>query len=60
MCSYVMQIRVFDSPGLLDFVIGLVDSNHHLPDGQVKFFWELNLTKGNLFNKVSHYISCPT
>ena len=43
MCSYVMQIRVLDSPGLLDFAIGLVDSNHHLPDGQVKFFWELKL-----------------
>ena len=43
MCSYVMQIRVPDSPGLLDFAIGLVDSNHHLPDGQVKFFWELKL-----------------
>ena len=36
MCSYVMQIRVPDSPGLLDFAIGLVDSNHHLPDGQIK------------------------
>ena len=69
MCSYVMQIRVPDSPGVLDFAIGLVDSNHHLPDGQVKFFWELNykitvgqaaLTKENLFSKVSHYISCPT
>ena len=69
MCSYVMQIRVPDSPGLLDFAIGLVDSNHQLPYGQVKFFWELklqitvgqaDLTKGNLFNKVSHYISCPT
>ena len=50
MCSYVMQIRVPDSPGLLDFAIGLVDSNHHLPqvmvrihDGQVKFFWEFKL-----------------
>ena len=41
--QYVMQIRVPDSPGLLDFAIGLVDSNHHLPDGQVKFFWELKL-----------------
>ena len=38
MCSYVMEIRVRDSPGLLDFAIRLVDSNHHLPDGQVKFF----------------------
>ena len=27
-----------DSPGLVDFVIRLVDSDHHLPDGQVKFF----------------------
>ena len=26
-----------DSPGLVDFAIGLEDSNHHLPDGQVKF-----------------------
>ena len=32
-----------DSPGLVDFVIGLVDSDHHLPDGQVKFFWDLKL-----------------
>ena len=31
---------VSDSPGLVDFVIGPVDSDHHLPDGQVKFFWE--------------------
>ena len=30
---------VSDSPGLVDFEIGLVDSDHHLPDGQVKFFW---------------------
>ena len=29
---------VSDSPGLVDFAIGLVDSDHHLPDGQVKFF----------------------
>ena len=34
MCSYVMQIRLPDSPGLLDFAIGLVGS---------KFFWELKL-----------------
>ena len=32
-----------DSPGLVDFEIRLVDSDHHLPDGQVKFFWELKL-----------------
>ena len=29
---------VSDSLGLVDFVIGLVDSDHHLRDGQVKFF----------------------
>ena len=29
---------VSDSPRLVDFAIGLVDSDHHLPDGQVKFF----------------------
>ena len=45
MCSYVMQIRVPDSPGLLDFAIGLVDSDHHLPDGQVKFFLGIKITK---------------
>ena len=39
-----VQLRlVSDSPGLVDFAIGLVDSNHHLPIGQVKFFWELKL-----------------
>ena len=43
--QYVMQIRVPDSPGLLDFAIGLVDSNHHLPDGQVKFFLGNKITK---------------
>ena len=43
MCSYVMQIRVPDSLGLLDFAIRLMDSNHHLPDGQVRFFGELKL-----------------
>ena len=37
-----MQLR-HANPRLLDFAIGLVDSNHHLPDGQVKFFWELKL-----------------
>ena len=28
---------VFDSPGLVDFSVGLVDSIFRLPDGQVKF-----------------------
>ena len=32
-----------DSPGLVDFAIGLVNSVINLPDGQVKFFEELKL-----------------
>ena len=35
---HVMMCR-----SLVDFGIGLVDSDHHLPDGQVKLFWELKL-----------------
>ena len=31
-----------DSPGLLDFVVGLVEFILHLPDGQIKVF-------GNVF-----------
>ena len=31
---------VSDSPGLVDFVIGLVKSIFNLPDGQVMFFEE--------------------
>ena len=31
-----------DSPGLVDFVIGLVNSVLNLPDGQVKFFLQKN------------------
>ena len=44
---------VSDCPGLVDFAIGLVDSDHHLPDRQVKFSWELklqNYCKKYLFN----------
>ena len=29
---------VFDSPGLVDFAIRLVNSVFNLPDGQVKFY----------------------
>ena len=29
-----------DSPGLVDFAIGLVNSVFNLPDGQVRFFEE--------------------
>ena len=32
-----------DSPGLLDFAIGLVNSVINLPDGQVKFFEEFKI-----------------
>ena len=34
---------VSDSPGLVDFAIGLVNSVINLPDGQVKFFEEFKL-----------------
>ena len=34
-----------DSPGLLDFAIGLGNSVINLPDGQVKFFEEYKLQK---------------
>ena len=32
-----------DSPGLVDFVVGLVEFILHLPDGQVKVFREIFL-----------------
>ena len=32
-----------DSPGLVDFAIGLVNSVFNLPDGQVIFFEQLEL-----------------
>ena len=34
-----------DSPGLLDFAIGLVNSVINLPNGQLKFFEEYELQK---------------
>ena len=36
---------VSDSPGLVDYAIGLVNSVLNLPDGQEKFFWEVKLQK---------------
>ena len=36
---------VSDSPGLVDFAIGLVNSVINLPDGQVKCFEEFKLQK---------------
>ena len=36
---------VSNSPGLVDFAIGLVNSVLNLPNGQVTFFEEFNLEK---------------
>ena len=36
---------VSDSPGLVDFAIGLVNSVFNLPDGQVMFFEEFDKQK---------------
>ena len=36
---------VSDSPGLVDFAIGLMNSVLNLPDGQVMFFEEFKLKK---------------
>ena len=38
---------VSDSPGLLDFAIGLVNSVLNLPNGQVKFFVKFPKKKKN-------------
>ena len=37
---------VSNSPGLVDFAIGLVIFVLNLPDGQVLFFWEIQITEG--------------
>ena len=37
---------VFDSPALVDFAIGLVIFVLNLPDGQVLFFGEIQITEG--------------
>ena len=39
-----------DRTGLVDFSIGLVNSVHNLPDGQVKFFEEFKLQKNREIN----------
>ena len=41
---------VSDTPGLVDFVIGLRNSVLNLPDGQVKYFEEFNLQKNFKIN----------
>ena len=37
---------VSDSPGLVDFAIRLVIFVLNLPDGQVLYFWEIQITEG--------------
>ena len=37
---------VSDSPGLVDFAIGLVIFVLNLPDGQVLFFGKIQITEG--------------
>ena len=47
---------VSDSPGLVDFAIGLVNSVLNLPDGQVKYFEEFNLQKNCEINSTQQKI----
>ena len=47
---------VSDSPGLLDFAIGLVNSVLNLPDGQVNYFEEFNLQKNCEINSAHQKI----
>ena len=41
---------VSGNPGLLDFAIGLVILVVNLSDGQVLFFWEIQMTEGFVLN----------
>ena len=45
-----------DSPGLMDFAIGLVNSVLNLPEGQVKYFEEFNLQKNSQINSAHQKI----
>ena len=45
-----------DSPGLVDFAIGLVNSVLNLPDGQVNYFEEFNLQKNCEMNSAHQKI----
>ena len=47
---------VSDSPGLLDFAIGLVNSVLNLPDWQVNYFEEFNLQKNCEINSAHQKI----
>ena len=47
LCFITQHVKkvVSDSPGLVDFVIGLVIFVLNLPDGQVLFFEEIQITE---------------
>ena len=47
---------VSDTPGLVDFAIGLLNSVLNLPDGQVKYFEEFNLQKNFKINSAHQTI----
>ena len=44
-CDQRAKKVVSDSPGLVDFAIGLVNSVLNLPDGQAKIFLRIKITK---------------
>ena len=48
---------VSESPGLVDFAIGLVNSVLNMPNGQVKSFEEFNLQKNCEINSAHQKIS---
>ena len=45
-----------DSPGLMDFAIGIVNSVLNLLEGQVKYFEEFNLQKNSEINSAHQKI----
>ena len=47
---------VSDTPGLVDFAIGLLNSVLNLPDGQVKYVEEFNLQKNCEINSAHQKI----
>jgi len=51
---------VSDSPGLVDFAIGLVNSFLNLPDWQMKYFEEFNLQNNCEINSAHQKISGAT
>ena len=50
-CTQHAKKVVSDSPGLVDFAIGLVIFVLNLPDGQVLFFEEIQITEELLSKK---------